>query len=291
MADYACIATWPFGRIAATVAAKILLAGKPALDAALAGAQAVEDDPSVDSVGFGGLPDRDGVVSLDACVMDGKSLSFGAVAALEKIGNPAAVARLVMEKTPHVCLAGRGALEFAIANGFKTGNLLTPKSLETWEKTKPKPPAPMGGHDTVTVLCLDKGGNLGGVCSTSGLSHKLPGRVGDSPIVGAGLYVDNLAGSAGATGVGEEIWRILGSHTLVEMMRAGKAPQEACEAAVRLMHQVAGRRGVHVSRAAFIALDPKGRHGAAATPETNFQFALARPGSLEVLKAVEVGAR
>ncbi|MFM8933849.1 MAG: isoaspartyl peptidase/L-asparaginase, partial [Gemmataceae bacterium] len=136
MASPVCIATWPFGRRAATTASRLLQAGKPALDAALAGAQAVEDDPSVDSVGLGGLPDRDGVVSLDACVMDGKTLSFGAVAALERIGNPAAVARLVMEKTPHVCLAGRGALEFALANGFKTANLLTPKSLEQWQKTK-----------------------------------------------------------------------------------------------------------------------------------------------------------
>ena len=222
MATPVCIATWPFGRLAAMTASKLLLAGKPALEAALAGAQAVEDDPSVNSVGYGGLPDRDGVVSLDACVMDGRTLSFGAVAALERIGNPAAVATLVMEKTPHVCLAGRGALEFAITNGFKTRNLLTPKSLEEWEKSKPKPPQPMPGHDTVTVLCLDSKGDLGGVCSTSGLAHKLPGRVGDSPIVGAGLYVDNQGGCAGATGVGEEIWRILGSHTVVEMMRAGK---------------------------------------------------------------------
>ena len=289
MATPVCIATWPFGRLAAMTASKLLLAGKPALEAALAGAQAVEDDPSVNSVGYGGLPDRDGVVSLDACVMDGRTLSFGAVAALERIGNPAAVAKLVMEKTPHVCLAGSGALEFAITNGFKTRNLLTPKSLEEWEKSKPKPPQPMSGHDTVTVLCLDSKGDLGGVCSTSGLAHKLPGRVGDSPIVGAGLYVDNQGGCAGATGVGEEIWRILGSHTVVEMMRAGKSPQEACEQAVRLMHQVAGRRGVHVSSAAFLALDPQGRHGAAAVPGTNFEFAVGRPGSLQMLKGVEVG--
>ena len=287
MATPVCIATWPFGRLAAMTASKLLLAGKPALEAALAGAQAVEDDPSVNSVGYGGLPDRDGVVSLDACVMDGRTLSFGAVAALERIGNPAAVAKLVMEKTPHVCLAGRGALEFAITNGFKTRNLLTPKSLEEWEKSKPKPPQPMPGHDTVTVLCLDSKGDLGGVCSTSGLAHKLPGRVGDSPIVGAGLYVDNQGGCAGATGVGEEIWRILGSHTVVEMMRAGKSPQEACEQAVRLMHQVAGRRGVHVSSAAFLALDPQGRHGAAAVPGTNFEFAVGRPGSLQMWKGVE----
>lgn len=289
MATPVCIATWPFGRLAAMTASKLLLAGKPALEAALAGAQAVEDDPSVNSVGYGGLPDRDGVVSLDACVMDGRTLSFGAVAALERIGNPAAVAKLVMEKTPHVCLAGRGALEFAITNGFKTRNLLTPKSLEEWEKSKPKPPQPMPGHDTVTVLCLDSKGDLGGVCSTSGLAHKLPGRVGDSPIVGAGLYVDNQGGCAGATGVGEEIWRILGSHKVVEMMRAGKSPQEACEQAVRLMHQVAGRRGVHVSSAAFLALDPQGRHGAAAVPGTNFEFAVGRPGSLQMLNGVEVG--
>ena len=144
------------------------------------------------------------------------------------------------------------------------------------------------GHDTVTVLALDKKGSLGGVCSTSGLAHKLPGRVGDSPLIGHGLYVDNQAGAAGGTGVGEEIIRIAGSHFVVEAMRAGKTPQEACELAIRKVNSVAVRRGVHPAQVSFLALDPKGRIGAACTAMTNFQYAVARPDGVQLLKAVEL---
>ena len=169
--------------------------------------------------------------------------------------------------------------------------------MAEWEKKRPesrgppeKPPAgPPDSHDTVTVLALDKTGSLGGVCTTSGLAHKLPGRVGDSPLIGAGLYVDDTAGAAGGTGVGEEIIRIGGSHLIVEAMRAGKTPQEACELAVRKVNAVAVRRGVHPAQVAFIALDPKGRIGAACTAMTGFQYAVARPGGAELLKAVEIG--
>ena len=144
-------------------------------------------------------------------------------------------------------------------------------------------------HDTVTVLALDKKGNLGGVCTTSGLAHKLPGRVGDSPLIGAGLYVDNTAGGAGGTGVGEEIIRIGGSLLIVEAMRAGKSPQEACELAIRKANATAVRRGVHPQQVAFLALDPKGNYGAACTERGNFQFAVARAGKVELLKAKELG--
>ncbi len=145
------------------------------------------------------------------------------------------------------------------------------------------------GHDTVAVLTLDQKGSLGGVCSTSGLAHKLPGRVGDSPIIGAGLYVDDKAGAAGATGVGEEVIRIGGSLMVVEAMRGGKTPQEACEAAVRKINEVAVRRGVHPAAVAFIALDPKGRYGAAATQKTGFQYAILNNGKVELQKAREIG--
>jgi isoaspartyl peptidase/L-asparaginase-like protein (Ntn-hydrolase superfamily) len=300
MTDYVVIATWDFGRTAVETAAPLLAAGRPALDAALAGAQAVEDDPKVHSVGFAGLGNAVGTVQLDACVMDGATLSCAGVAGLENVRHPAALARRVMEKTPHVLLVGAGAKEFAIQQGFPLETLLTPESVTEWEKSRPKPPVPTRGgpgapphmspdnHDTVTVLALDQKGNLGGVCTTSGLAHKLPGRVGDSPLIGAGLYVDNLAGAAGATGVGEEVIRIGGSLMIAEWLRGGKSPQEACEEAVRRVIATAVRRGVHPAGVAFLALDPKGRVGAACTPRTNFQYAVARPGKVELVKAPEI---
>src|SRR5689334_10943656 len=152
MADYIAIATWPFGQAAARVAAELLRQGKPALDAAVAGAQAVEDDPKVNSVGYGGLPNAVGTVQLDACVMDGRTLACGAVAALENVRHAAAVARRVMDKTPHVLLAGEGARWFAMQQGFPLENLNTPESLAEWEKRRPRPapPRPLPGHDTVT---------------------------------------------------------------------------------------------------------------------------------------------
>lgn len=300
MADYVAIATWPFGRTAVEVAAPLLAAGKPALDAALAGAQAVEDDPKVHSVGFGGIGNAVGAVQLDACVMDGRTLACGAVAGLENVRHPAALARRVMERTPHVLLVGPGARDFAIQQGFPLETLLTPESVVEWEKSRPKPtppPAPKGAgggppesHDTVTVLALDKKGSLGGVCSTSGLSHKLPGRVGDSPLIGHGLYVDDTAGAAGGTGTGEEIIRIGGSLLIVEALRAGKTPQEACEAAIRRVNAVALRRGVHPAQVAFLALDPRGRIGAACTARTTFEYAVARPGKIDLHTAPQIEA-
>jgi isoaspartyl peptidase/L-asparaginase-like protein (Ntn-hydrolase superfamily) len=290
MAEYVVIATWPFGRTAVQAAAALLEQGKPALDAAIAGGQAIEDDPKVYSVGYGGIPNAIGTVQLDACVMDGQTLACGAVAGVENIRHVAALARKVMEKTPHILLVGEGAKLFAVENGFPLETLTTPESIAEWEKTKPRPRNDKAqGHDTVTVLALDQKGSLGGVCTTSGLAHKLPGRVGDSPLIGHGLYVDNSAGSAGGTGVGEEIIRIGGSLTIVEAMRAGKPPQEACELAIRKVNQVAVRRGVHPAKVAFLALDAKGRVGACCTETTNFEYAVARPGKLELLKARVIG--
>ncbi len=315
MPEPVIIATWPFGKTAAESGLKSLANGDPALDAALVGAQAVEDDYSIrTSVGFGSLPDRLGRLTLDACVMDGKTLSCGGVACVEHIKHPAALARRVMEKTPHVLLVGEGAKWFALQQGFPLEVPYTAESIKEWlekhpdlrkkiEGTEGKPPVTQpiryedpsdinvdeNNHDTVTVLALDKKGNLGGVCTTSGLAFKLPGRVGDSPLIGSGLYVDDQAGAAGATGVGEEIIRVGGSFFVVEQMRNGKTPQEACEIAVRRVNATAGRRGVHPAAVAFLALDPKGAIGAACTAKTNFRYAIGRAGKTELVQAKEIG--
>ena len=304
MPEPVVIATWPFGRIAAEAAGPLLARGTPALDAALAGAQAVEDDPQVQSVGYGGIANRIGTVSLDACVMDGKTLDCGAVAGVENIRHVAALARRVYEKTPHVLLVGHGAVWFGLQQGFPLQTLHTPESVAEWYKQRarekekdfpaPKPcdtpdeEPPPSGHDTVTVLARDRDGRLGGVCTTSGLSFKYPGRVGDSPLIGSGLYVDDEAGAAGATGVGEEIIRAGGSFLVVETMRQGKSPQEACETAVKRVIANAARRGVHPARVAFLALDPKGNIGAACTARTNFQYAVGTGDKVEMRKAKEL---
>src|SRR5262245_56617409 len=313
MPDPVVIATWPFGKLAAETALKQLAKGDPALDCALAGAQAVEDDYSIrTSVGFGSLPDRLGRLTLDACVMDGQTLACGAVACVEHIRHPAALARKVMEKTPHVLLVGEAAKWFALQQGFPLEVPYTAASIKERldrhpdfrKKDKGGEPPPAArepvqnpsdinvdehNHDTVTVLALDKKGHLGGVCTTSGLAYKLPGRVGDSPIIGAVLYVDDTAGAAGGTGVGEEIIRIGASLFIAEQMRAGKTPQEACELACKRANAAAGRRGVHPSRVAFLALDPKGNVGAACTAKTDFKFAVGQGEKVKMRQAKEIG--
>jgi N4-(beta-N-acetylglucosaminyl)-L-asparaginase len=288
-------ATWQFGETAVRVAAPLLQIGQSALDATIAGAQAVEDDPSVNSVGYGGLGDVTGRVTLDACVMDGATLRCGAVAGVENVRHVCALARRVMDKTRHVLLLGEGARDFAASEGFPLENLTTPLSVQQWEKTRPKPgdgpqqlPDPSVDHDTVTVLARDAAGHFGGACSTSGLAHKLPGRVGDSPIIGHGLYVDDEAGAAGATGVGEESMRIVGSFYVVEQMRAGLSAQTACEAAVGRVKRAAKLRGAEVCRIAFLAIDKNGKPGAACTQTTNFVLAVGTPEKVEVIKAVEL---
>ncbi|MGF1578588.1 MAG: N(4)-(beta-N-acetylglucosaminyl)-L-asparaginase [Gemmataceae bacterium] len=309
MPQSAVIATWPFGEIAVQSSLPLLAQGQPALDAALVGAQAVEDDPTVNSVGYGGLPNSAGTVSLDSCVMEGRTLNCGAVAVLENVKHAAAVAKRVMERTPHILLVGNGAKEFALQQGFRSENLLTPEALAEWQRrlefrrrrqidqeqmADSAIDAPdMGegpfGHDTVTVLARDQAGSLGGVCTTSGLANKLPGRVGDSPIIGAALYVDDTAGAAGATGVGEEVIRIGGSLLVVERMRAGRSPQQACEDIVRRLNDTAVRRGVHPARVAFIAMDPNGQTGAACTEGTGFRYAVGVGSKIEVRQAKEIG--
>lgn len=258
------VSTWRHGLDANQEAWKILSSGGRALDAVEAGVRLSESDPNVSSVGYGGLPDRDGNVTLDACIMDEKG-DCGSVACLKHIKNPISVARRVMEKTPHVMLVGEGALEFAIAQGFKREDLLTDKARKAWEEWKasgPKkfvPKVNIENHDTIGLVALDTKGNLAGACTTSGLAWKLHGRVGDSPIIGAGLYVDNEVGAATATGVGEAVIRAVGSFLVVEFMRQGNSPQAACQKATeRVISKNANWREVQVG---FIALDHRGNVG------------------------------
>ncbi|MEO7310298.1 MAG: N(4)-(beta-N-acetylglucosaminyl)-L-asparaginase [Chitinophagaceae bacterium] len=266
------ISTWEPNKKANAEAWKTLSAGGRALDAVHAGVQIPEADPDDQSVGYGGLPDRDGKVTLDACIMDELG-NCGAVMALENIMHPISVAKMVMEKTPHVILAGNGALQFALEQGFKQENLLTDKTIVAWKQwlqtSKYDPLATVENiqerikknHDTIGMIALDSAGNLSGACTTSGMAYKLHGRVGDSPIIGAGLFVDNEIGAATSTGVGEEVVRICGSHVVVEMMRQGKSPEDACKEAVERMIKLRGREACKKIQVGFIALNKKGEYG------------------------------
>lgn len=277
------ITTWAPNQKANAEAWKILSANGRALDALEKGIHVTESDPTDQSVGYGGLPDRDGRVTVDSCVMDELG-NCGAVMCLEHILHPVSVARLVMEKTPHVQLVGDGALKFALSEGFEKVNLLTPEAEKAWKewlktskydpmitvehleernrKQKKQVPGQQNNHDTIGMLALDMQGNLSGACSTSGMAFKMAGRVGDSPIIGAGLYVDNEVGAATATGVGEEIVRVCGAHTIVEMMRNGLSPEEACKKAVE---RIVKRNGIEKARnlqAGFVAVNKQGEVGA-----------------------------
>ncbi|WP_020526868.1 N(4)-(beta-N-acetylglucosaminyl)-L-asparaginase [Flexithrix dorotheae] len=257
------VSTWNFGMAANEAAWKILETGGRALDAVEAGVQVPESDPKETSVGYGGLPDREGKVTLDACIMDELG-NCGSVAFLEHIKSPIAVARKVMEETPHVMLVGEGAFQFALSQGFKKENLLTPESEAAWKKwlkeAKYKPIVNIENHDTIGMLALDKNGDISGACTTSGMAYKIHGRVGDSPLIGAGLFVDNEIGGAVATGVGEEVIKIAGSAIVVENMRNGKSPEEACKIAVeRIMSRHKNLKDIQVG---FLALNKAGDYGA-----------------------------
>ncbi len=258
------ISTWNFGMQANEEAWKILSNGGRALDAVEAGARVPEGDATETSVGLGGLPDRDGKVTLDACIMDEHG-NIGSVAYLEHIVHPVSVARLVMEKTPHVMLVGDGALQFALANGFKKEKLLTKESEKKWKEwlktAQYKPVANIENHDTIGIIALDANGNLSGACTTSGMAYKMRGRVGDSPIIGAGLYVDNEVGAATSTGVGEEVIRIVGCHLVVELMRQGHSPEQACKLAVERIIQKNPAKAKEI-QVGFLALNKKGEYGA-----------------------------
>ncbi|MBT4473454.1 MAG: N(4)-(beta-N-acetylglucosaminyl)-L-asparaginase [Bacteroidetes bacterium] len=256
------IATWSVKQ-ATQKAWQSMEQGSSALDAVIAGCAIEEANALGQSVGIGGLPDRDGRVTLDACVMNEKG-DYGAVLCMQNIKHPIAVAKKVMEDTPHVILAGVGAEEFAVSQGFKRENLLTEQSKKDWEiwkkTSKYKPIINIENHDTIGMLAIDKNGTISGGCTTSGLAYKMPGRVGDSAIVGSGLFVDNEIGAATATGLGEEVLKTVGSYLIVELMRQGKSPQEACEQAIlRIIEKTPNFEDFQVG---YIAVNKKGETGA-----------------------------
>lgn len=273
------IATWTFGEPAVKVAGEMLQNGECALDAVEKGINVVELDPKVRSVGFGGRPNSDGVVELDAAIMEGSTHDAGSVAAIQGVKCPISVARKVMEKTRHVMLAGENAKLFAKSQGFTLDNLLTDDSEKAWKAWKSKENRSVDSHDTIGLIALDHSGNLAVGCSTSGLAYKVPGRVGDSPLIGSGLYVDNDAGGASATGVGEEILKFCSSFLVVEFMRNGLSPNDACQKTIeRILAKKPENSDVQIG---LIALDRDGNYGAASS-KGGFSYAVWHPGKVEV---------
>lgn len=257
------IATWE-NQEAADAAWRILSQGGRALDAVEAGARIPEANPKDTSVGYGGFPDRDGKVTLDACIMD-EFGNAGSVQFLEHIKHPISVARRVMEKTPHVILSGEGALQFALSEGFAKEDLLTDVAREAWEKWKLKseykPVINSERHDTIGIVAIDAQRRVAGACTTSGMAFKMRGRVGDSPVIGAGMFADNEVGTAAATGLGELVLKTLGTFLIVEEMRRGRHPQKAVEEAVRRIARKYPKEA-ETNQVGYVALDIKGRHGA-----------------------------
>lgn len=293
------VSTWAPNIKANKAAWEVLSKEGAALDAVEAGVMIPEADPTDNSVGYGGLPDRDGKVTVDSCIMNHLG-QCGSVMCLEEILHPIKVARLVMEQTPHVQLVGEGALQFALSKGFQKQNLLTPESEKAWkewlktskydpnrsvkeleekikrEKNSNEPwPVALLNHDTIGMVALDAQGNLSGACTTSGMAFKMRGRVGDSPIIGAGLFVDNEVGAATATGVGEEVVKICGAHTVVEMMRQGASPEDACKEAVRRIIRNNGAKANTV-QVGFLAINKKGEYGGYSVMK-NFTMAVRHP--------------
>ena len=288
------ISTWDFGIVANAAAWEVLKKGGRALDAVEAGVKIPEADLKNHSVGRAGYPDRDGIVTLDACIMD-EFGNCGSVAAMEDIAHPISVARMVMEKTPHVMLAGDGPRQFAIQNGLHKEHLLTPESEKAWKewlkKAEYKPIINIENqqhvrgdkynHDTIGMLAIDSKGNISGACTTSGMAFKMHGRVGDSPIIGAGLYVDNEIGGATSTGVGEEVIRNVGSFLVVELMRRGYHPEEACREAVNRIIKKKPQTAKDI-QVGFLAINKKGEYGAYAI-QKGFSFAVCNKEKQDIL--------
>ena len=269
------ISTWLHGIPANEASIEVLKKNGSALDAVEAGVRVTEADAENQSVGLGGRPDSEGNVTLDACIMDSDG-NAGAVGFLQNIKHPISVARKVMEETDHVMLAGKGALKFALSKGFKRENLLTEASRRGWlewqKDNRIKDSwGPNDEHDTISTLARDNNGNLSGACTTSGLAYKLHGRVGDSPIIGAGMYVDNEIGAVGATGKGEEVIKTCGSFLVVELMRQGYSAMDACKEAVnRILRKQSGKPDFQIG---YIALRKDGQIGFSAIHD-GFQYAL-----------------
>ena len=277
------IATWKNEK--ATIAGwnKLMETGK-ALDGVEAGARIPEADPNDTSVGYGGYPDRDGHVTLDACIMDHLG-NAGSVTFLEGIMHPISVARAVMEKTPHVMLSGAGALKFALDQGFKVENLLTETSKKAWEEwkkeSKYEPVINIERHDTIGLLGIGKSGEIAGACTTSGLAFKMHGRVGDSPIIGGAVFCDDEVGGACATGLGEFVMKTLGSFLIVELMRQGMSPQKACEEAVM---RIVKRYKYKEFQIGYLALNKKGEYGAYAI-QKGFNYTITKNGKTQVIES------
>lgn len=293
------VSTWPFGKPSNDEAMKVLLGGGSILDAIEAGVGLAESTSPNQSVGLGGKPNAAGVVQLDACIMYGPGHKAGSVAGLEGIKHPIAAARRVMEKTKHVMLVGEGARMFALEEGLESTPGNSTEAYEKWHKLRmaerSRAGAPRAGtHDTIALLILGADGTVAGGCSTSGLAGKLPGRVGDSPILGSGLYVDNDVGAAGATGVGENVMRYCASYRIVENMRHGMTPTEACLETIRFITKIDPKPMSELS-INFIALDKRGRFGAAGT-DAGFQYSVATERESQtlpnpVLRKLKLGSK
>lgn len=281
------VSTWDFGAAANAAGLAARAGGGSALDMVEAGGRVAEADESNTSVGYGGLPDRDGRVTLDACIM-GWNGDIGSVCALEDIVHAVSVARRIMEATPHVMLVGEGARTFALEQGFQPQNLLTPRAEAAWREWRRTAnyaprinsenqdwrgmPGGPGNHDTIGLLAIDSAGRMAGACTTSGMAFKMRGRVGDSPLIGAGLYVDDAIGGATATGVGEDVVRVAGAHAVVDAMRLGLEPTAACRSVVERLARLRGAK-VAGSQVALLALDKQGRAGAFAL-QPGFTYAV-----------------
>jgi len=297
----AILSTWDFGKAANEAALARLKAGGSVLYAVEAGAKVPEADPTNHSVGYGGYPDRDGHVTLDAIIMD-EDGRVGAVAALEDVVHAVSVARLVMEKTPHTLLVGEGATRFALDNGMQRTKLLTPEAEKAWrdwlktsqyrpvaniENRMPGPPGSKLNHDTIGIMARGRDGHMAAACTTSGMAFKMRGRVGDSPQAGSGLFIEKGIGAAASTGVGEEVTRIAGTARVVASMRAGLSPQAACREAVEHIARLRADaiKGMQVG---FLALGADGQIGAFALMP-GFTYAVTRhSGASEVLPSASL---
>ncbi|MHA8065823.1 N(4)-(beta-N-acetylglucosaminyl)-L-asparaginase [Aquirufa sp. ROCK2-A2] len=277
------IATWKNEKATIAGYEKLMQTGL-ALDGVEAGARIPEADPNDTSVGYGGYPDRDGHVTLDACIMDHKG-NAGSVTFMENIMHPISVARAVMEKTPHVMLSGKGAYQFAISQGFPHENLLTEKAKNAWEEwkkeSKYEPKINIERHDTIGLLGIGKNGEIAGACTTSGLAFKMHGRVGDSPIIGGAVFCDDEVGGACATGLGEFVMKTLGSFLIVEFMRQGKSPQQACEEAVI---RIVKRYKYQDFQVGYLAINKKGEYGAYSI-QKGFNFTITKNGVTQVIES------
>ncbi|MEZ4807893.1 MAG: N(4)-(beta-N-acetylglucosaminyl)-L-asparaginase [Flavobacteriales bacterium] len=256
------LSTWEHGLAANQKAWEVLEGGGSALDAVEQGVAVVESDLNNRSVGLGGRPDRDGFVTLDACIQD-QDGNAGAVAFLQRFEHPISIARAIMERTPHVMLVGAGAERWAMENGFRTREVDIPEVRKAWsewlKEGRYSPVANIENHDTIGMVAMDAQGRMAGACTTSGMAYKVHGRVGDSPLIGAGLFVDGEVGAACATGVGELVIRVSGSHSVVELMRHGVSPEEACRQVVqRILRKYPDSDGMQVG---FIALRKDGAFG------------------------------